>query len=420
MQHTNYDIADITLAEEGALRVEWAEAQMPVLASIREQFEHDKPLEGQRIAACLHVTTETANLMRTLVAGGAEVSLCASNPLSTQDDVAAWLVDRLGIGTFAIHGEDRDTYYSHIHSVLEIKPTITIDDGADVISTLHAERQELIPGIIGGMEETTTGVIRLRAMSQDGALKYPLIAVNDANTKHLFDNHYGTGQSTIDGILRATNILLAGRDFVVCGYGQCGRGVARRAAGMGASVIVCEVDPLRALQAALDGYRVMPIAEAARVGQVFVTVTGDMAVIRREHFELMQDGAIVCNSGHFDVEISLSDLQDMAGAPRRIRHATDEYTLQDGRRIFVLGEGLLVNLASAEGHPAAVMDMSFANQALCSRWVAENPNLPVAVHPVPPEIDQQVALLKLTSMNMAIDQLTAEQAEYLSCWQMGT
>ncbi len=416
----NADIANPELAAEGALRVEWAETQMPVLRHIREQFAQDKPLQGQRVAACLHVTSETANLMHTLVTGGAEVRLCASNPLSTQDDVAAWLVQELGIGTFAIHGEDRDTYYQHINAVLDLEPTITIDDGADLISTLHSERQDLIPNIITGMEETTTGVIRLRAMAADGALKYPLIAVNDANTKHLFDNYYGTGQSTIDGILRATNMLLAGRNFVVCGYGQCGRGVATRASGMGASVIVCEVNPLRALQAALDGYRVMPLAEAAQLGHIFVTVSGDTSVIRAEHFEVMQDGAILCNSGHFDVEISLSDLAELAVSKRPVRHATEEYKLADGRRLFVLGQGRLVNLASAEGHPAAVMDMSFANQALCARYVAHNERMAVAVHSVPAEIDREVARLKLAAMGIGIDQLTPEQEKYLSSWEAGT
>jgi len=403
----DFDIANAELVDRGRLRVEWAETQMPVLRQIRERFSVERPLAGQRIAACLHVTTETANLMSTLVA------------LSTQDDVAAWLVEDLGIGTFAVHGEDRDRYYRHIHAVLDFAPTITIDDGADVISTLHSERQDLIPGIVAGMEETTTGVIRLRAMAADGALKYPLIAVNDANTKRLFDNYYGTGQSTIDGILRATNILLAGRNVVVCGYGQCGRGVATRAHGMGASVIVCEVDPLQALQAALDGYRVMPISDAAAVGHVFVTVTGDCGVIRGEHFDRMQDGAILCNSGHFDVEIDLVALSEMATSRRRIRHETDEYLMPDGRRIYILGEGRLVNLASAEGHPASVMDMSFANQALCSEYVAKN-KLSVDVHTVPAEIDAEVARLKLASMGVRIDTLTPEQEKYLSSWQSGT
>jgi adenosylhomocysteinase len=415
----NFDIANSDLAAAGALRVEWAERQMPVLRLIRERFAQAQPLAGQRIAACLHVTTETANLMATLVAGGAEVALCASNPLSTQDDTAAALV-AAGISTFAIHGEDRDTYYSHINAVLDLKPTLTIDDGADLINTLHTTRTELLAGLKAGMEETTTGVIRLRAMAADKALRYPVIAVNDANTKHLFDNYYGTGQSSLDGILRATNILIAGSNFVVCGYGQCGKGVAARAAGLGARVIVCEVDPLAGLQAALDGYQVMPIAESAKVGDVFITVTGDTSVIRREHFAVMRDGAILCNSGHFDVEVDLKALQEMAGASRPMRHETVEYTMPDGRRLYVLGEGRLVNLAAAEGHPASVMDMSFANQALCSEFVARCDCLSVDVQPVPPEIDDEVALLKLRSMNIAIDELTPEQRKYLASWQHGT
>ena len=415
----NCDIAGAELAEAGALRVEWAERQMPVLRLIRERLAQSRPLDGQRIAACLHVTTETANLMSTLVAGGAQVALCASNPLSTQDDAAAALVAD-GVPVFAIHGEDRDTYYRHINTVLDMGPTITIDDGADLINTLHTSRQDLIPNILAGMEETTTGVIRLRAMAVDGALKYPVIAVNDADTKHLFDNYYGTGQSTLDGLLRATNILLAGRNIVVCGYGQCGKGVARRASGAGARVIVCEVDPLAGLQAAMDGYQVMPIARAAEVGDVFITVTGDTSVIRREHFEMMRNGAILCNSGHFDVEVDLKALAEMAGQPRSVRHATQEYTMPDGRRLYVLGEGRLVNLAAAEGHPAAVMDMSFANQALCAEFVSRCECLSVDVHSVPVEIDQQVALLKLRSMGIEIDELTDEQRRYLSSWQHGT
>ncbi len=416
-----HDVADLKLAPEGKLRIEWADRNMGVLQSIRERFAEEKPLTGQRIAACLHVTSETANLMRTLVAGGAEVALCASNPLSTQDPVAASLVQDYGIPVLAIHGEDRDTYYSHIHAALDTRPTITIDDGCDVISTVHSERTEALDTIIGGMEETTTGVIRLRAMAADGALKYPVIAVNDAQTKHLFDNFYGTGQSTIDGILRATNILLAGKNFVVCGYGQCGKGVAARAAGLGARVIVVEVNPIEGLRAAMDGYQVMPIAQAARVGDVFATVTGDMHVIRREHFEVMKDGAILCNSGHFDVEIDLVALGEMTADKRKVRHETVEYKLTDGRSIFVLGEGRLVNLASAEGHPAVVMDMSFANQALCSEYMAKNSgSLSVAVHVVPEAIDAQVALLKLQAMGIEIDELTQEQQKYLSSWNMGT
>ncbi len=416
----NYDIARKDLTPQGKLKIEWAERQMPVLRLIRERFQQSKPLEGQRIACCLHVTSETANLMRTLKAGGAELALCASNPLSTQDEVAASLVEDFGVPVFAICGEDRDTYYRHVNQVLDIEPTITIDDGADLINTLHTSRQNLMDNILAGMEETTTGVIRLRAMAADGALKYPLIAVNDANTKHLFDNYYGTGQSTIDGILRATNILLAGKQFVVCGYGQCGRGVAMRAQGMGADVIVVEVSPLQALQAAMDGFRVMPIGQAAEIGEVFVTVTGDTSVIRREHFEVMRDGAIMCNAGHFDVEVDLKDLREMAVSRRQVRPSLEEYTLSDGRSLFVLGEGRLVNLAAAEGHPAAVMDMSFANQALCAEFVACSERLPIQVHSVPDEIDQEVAALKLRAMGIEIDELTPEQAKYLSSWQQGT
>ncbi|MBU0610682.1 MAG: adenosylhomocysteinase [Armatimonadetes bacterium] len=415
----NYDVANMDLADAGALRADWAERQMSVLRLIRERFEQSKPLAGQRIAACLHVTTETVNLMKTLVAGGAEVALCASNPLSTQDAAAAHLV-ACGIPVFAVHGEGKELYYQHINSVLDMKPTITIDDGADLINTLHTTRTELIAGIKGGMEETTTGVIRLRAMAADGALRYPVIAVNDANTKHLFDNYYGTGQSSIDGILRATNILLAGKNFVVCGYGQCGKGVAARAQGMGARVIVVEVDPLAGLQAVMDGYQVMPIMEAAKIGDVFITVTGDTSVIRTEHFAVMKDGAILCNAGHFDVEVDLKGLAEMAAPPRDLRHECREYKLSDGRRIIVLGEGRLVNLAAAEGHPAAVMDMSFANQALCSEFVARCDCLSIDVHSVPGEIDEDVARLKLRSMGIAIDTLTPEQAKYLSSWQHGT
>lgn len=415
------DIADKALAPQGKLRIEWADRQMNVLQLIRERFAQEKPLAGQRIAACLHVTSETANLMRTLVAGGAEVALCASNPLSTQDPVAASLVEDYGIPVLAIHGEDRDTYYRHIHAALDVKPTITIDDGCDLISTIHSARTELLPGLLGGMEETTTGVIRLRAMAAEGALKYPVIAVNDAKTKHLFDNYYGTGQSTMDGVLRATNMLVAGRNVVVCGYGQCGKGVAARAAGLGAHVIVCEVDPVEALRAAMDGYQVMPIADAAPLGDLFITVTGDIHIIRREHFEVMRDGAVLCNSGHFDVEIDLVALQDMAVERRTVRHATEEFVLADGRSLFVLGEGRLVNLAAAEGHPAAVMDMSFANQALCAEFVARNSgSLSVDVHGVPEEIDAQVALLKLKAMHIEVDTLTDEQRQYLASWQMGT
>ncbi len=416
-----YDINDISLADEGLLRIEWAERQMPVLRLIRERFEKEKPLAGQRISACLHVTTETANLLRTLMAGGAAVRLCASNPLSTQDDVAAALVKHFSAEVFARHGEDRDTYYAHINAVLDLEPTITIDDGADLISTLHSSRQNLLAGVKAGMEETTTGVIRLRAMAADGALRYPVIAVNDAMTKHLFDNRYGTGQSTIDGILRATNVLLAGKNFVVAGYGMCGRGVAMRARGMGAKVIITEVDPLRALEATMDGFQVMPMLQAAAIGDIFVTLTGDTSVIRAEHFELMKDGAILANSGHFDVEVDVAGLKQMAVSVRRIRPACDEYVMPDGRRLYLLGEGRLVNLAAAEGHPAAVMDMSFANQALCAEWVAglQQP-LPVAVHSVPREVDEKVARLKLKALGVEIDELTPEQREYLASWQHGT
>ncbi|HUS80374.1 MAG TPA: adenosylhomocysteinase [Armatimonadota bacterium] len=417
----NFDIADASLAAQGRLRIEWADRQMPVLAQIRERFEAERPLAGERIGACLHVTTETANLMRTLAAGGAELALCASNPLSTQDDTAAALVQEYGVPVFAICGEDRDTYYAHLNAVLDMAPTITMDDGADLVTELHTKRQDLIAQVRGGSEETTTGVIRLRAMAEGGELRYPIIAVNDAMTKHLFDNRFGTGQSTIDGIVRATNVLLAGKQFVVAGYGMCGRGVAMRADGMGANVIVCEVEPLRALEAAMDGFRVMPMAEAATVGDIFVTTTGDTSVIRAEHMERMKDGAMLANSGHFDVEVDLVALAGMAKGPRQIRPSLQEYTLADGRRIYVLGEGRLVNLAAAEGHPASVMDMSFANQALCAEFLSAHAGeLEVSVHGVPEEIDRQVARLKLAAMGIEIDQLTAEQRAYLSGWRHGT
>ncbi len=417
----NYDVTDLTLADAGLLRIEWAEQQMPVLRQIRERFAAEKPLAGHRIAACLHVTTETANLIRTLTAGGAHVRLCASNPLSTQDDCAAAMVQHLGEEVYAIHGEDRDSYYKHINAVLDFAPTITIDDGADLINTLHTDRQDLIAGIRAGMEETTTGVIRLRAMAAAGALRYPVIAVNDAMTKHLFDNRYGTGQSTIDGILRATNILIAGRVFVVAGYGMCGRGVASRARGMGAKVLVCEVDALRALEATMDGFDVMPMGQAASLGDIFVTVTGDTSILRPEHFAVMKDGAVLANSGHFDVEVDVRGLAAMTTAIRRIRAACDEYLLTDGRRLYLLGEGRLVNLAAAEGHPAAVMDMSFANQALCSEWVATMKEpLSLGVHNVPTALDEDVARLKLAAMGVAIDTLTPEQSKYLSAWEQGT
>lgn len=413
---------DRGLAEAGRLRIEWAETQMPVLAAIRREWEvtSRKPLVGVRIAACLHVTTETANLMRTLVAGGATVALAASNPLSTQDDVAAALNEVYGIPTYAIRGEDRETYYNHIHKVLDLEPHITLDDGADLVNVLHSQRRTLLGRVRGGAEETTTGVIRLRAMAAAGELAYPVVAVNDADTKHMFDNRYGTGQSTIDGILRATNYLLAGTTFVVVGYGWCGRGVAARAAGMGANVIVCEVDPVRALEAVMDGYRVMPLREAARLGDIFVTVTGNLHVLDVEHFELMKDGAILANAGHFDVEINLEALAERAVARQRVRENVDEFRLADGRRIRVLAEGRLVNLSAAEGHPAAVMDMSFANQALVAAWLAAEPGLAVGVYKVPDHIDREVARRKLAAMGIAIDSLTSEQERYLQTFAQGT
>lgn len=417
----NYDVKDLSLAEKGINRIAWAEMEMPVLRLIRQRFEKEKPLQGLTLAACLHVTTETANLAITLKAGGATVALCASNPLSTQDDVAAALVKEYGIATFAIKGEDHETYYKHIHAVLDHQPNLTMDDGADTVGVIHSERQELVPHIIGGTEETTTGVIRLRAMAKEGVLQYPIVAVNDADTKHFFDNRYGTGQSTIDGIIRATNRLLAGSRFVVAGYGWCGRGVAMRARGMGAKVIVTETNPIRALEAVMDGFDVMPMSEAARVGDQFCTLTGDIHVLRPEHFAVMKDGAIISNSGHFNVEIDLDGLQSMATSCRRVRDFVDEYTMPDGRRLYILGEGRLINLASAEGHPAAVMDMSFANQALCAEYMAKNASrLEKSVYPVPVEIDREIARLKLTAMGVEIDALTQEQEKYLASWEMGT
>ena len=417
------DVKDLALAEKGRARIEWADQEMGVLAQIRERFEKEKPLAGIRIGACLHVTTETANLVRTLVAGGASVALCASNPLSTQDDAAAALCED-DVDVYAIKGEDNETYYRHINAVLDTRPQITMDDGMDLVATLHKERRDQLAELIGGTEETTTGVIRLRAMQADGVLSYPIVAVNDADTKHLFDNRFGTGQSTIDGIVRSTNLLLAGRSVVVCGYGQCGRGVASRARGMGARVIVAEVDPLRALEAVMEGYEAMPIRDAARLGDVFVTVTGDTHVIAREHMELMKDGALLANSGHFDVEIDKPALASLAtGGTRRVREFVDEYTMADGRRLYLLGEGRLVNLAAAEGHPAAVMDMSFANQALSVEWIvlqAKANRLEARVYGVPEEIDHEVARLKLAAMGIEIDQLTEEQAAYLSSWEHGT
>ncbi len=416
-----YDVKDLALSAEGKRRIEWADRQMPVLAEIRERFEKEQPLAGYRVSACLHVTTETANLMRTLKAGGADVVLCASNPLSTQDDVAAALVDEYDISCFAIKGEDNDTYYSHIEAAVDHKPHLTMDDGADVISVLHSARREQLGDIIAGTEETTTGVIRLKALEADGKLGFPVIAVNEAKTKHLFDNRYGTGQSTIDGIIRATNVLIAGKRFVVCGYGWVGRGVAMRAKGMGAHVIVTEVDPLRALEALMDGYEVMPMAQAARVGDVFCTATGDKHVIAREHLELMKDGALLANTGHFNVEIDIPALRSLAAETREARNFVEEFKLEDGRRIFLLAEGRLVNISAAEGHPAIVMDMSFANQALSAEYAVQNAaSLERKVYVVPEEIDNEIARLKLATMGVEIDRLTEEQAKYLASWDEGT
>jgi len=417
----DYDIADANLAPEGKLRIEWADRQMPVVAQLRERLGQDKPLSGLTVVACCHVTSETANLARTLKAAGANGVICASNPLSTQDDVAASMVQDYGISVFARCGVNRDEYYDHINKALSAGPQITIDDGADLTTVLHTQRTELLAGMIGGTEETTTGLIRQRAMAAAGKLRFPIMAVNDADTKHLFDNRYGTGQSTLDGIIRATNILLAGKVVVVGGYGWCGRGVAMRARGLGARIIVTEVNPLRALEAAMDGYLVMPMAQAAALGDVFVTLTGDIAVIRREHFEVMKDGAIVANSGHFDVEIDIPALTEMSVSRRRVRHATEEFQLKDGRRLYLLGEGRLVNLAAAEGHPAAVMDMSFANQALACVYLAQNgKRLEPKVYDVPREIDEEVARLKLAAMGIEIDRLMPEQEKYLSSFDTGT
>lgn len=415
-----YDIKDPSLAQQGKLRIDWAGKEMPVLELIKERFAREEPLAGVPVSACLHITTETANLALTLKEGGADVVLCASNPLSTQDDVAAALVD-YGIPVNAIRGEDNETYYSHIVTALNHKPRITMDDGADLVSTLHKDYTELAARVIGGTEETTTGVIRLSNMARAGRLIYPIIAVNDAQTKHLFDNRYGTGQSTIDGITRATNMLWAGRKVVVCGYGWCGKGIARRAQGLGAHVIVTEVKPIPALEAAMDGYQVMPLVEACQIGKVFITSTGDMNVIDKAHFLEMKDGAIVANSGHFNVEINIPALESLTKSKRRIRSSVDEYTLDDGRHIYLLGEGRLINLAAAEGHPASVMDMSFANQALCLEYLAKmNGKLEPAVYPVPGEIDEEVGKLKLASMNITIDSLTEEQRNYLASWESGT
>ncbi|HVG68229.1 MAG TPA: adenosylhomocysteinase [Gaiellales bacterium] len=416
-----HDVADLGLAEAGARRIEWADRQMPVLAQIRERFAAERPLQGIRLSACLHVTSETANLMRTLAACGADVALCASNPLSTQDDVAASLVADHGISVFAVNGEDSESYYRHIEAAVDHRPQVTMDDGADVIGVLHSTRQDQLGEIMGGTEETTTGVIRLRALERDGKLGFPIVAVNEANTKHLFDNRYGTGQSTIDGILRATNVLLAGRTFVVCGYGWCGRGIADRARGLGSHVIVVEVDPLRALQAVMDGFRVMPIADAARTGDLFVTATGDKHVLRGEHFELMKDGAILANTGHFNVEIDIPALRKLAGSVSVARPMVEQFDLSGGRRIFLLAEGRLVNLAAAEGHPASVMDMSFANQALAAEHVVKHhAELEKRVYDMPRDIDDEVARLKLASMGVEIDTLTDEQRLYLDSWDEGT
>src|SRR5512136_2362756 len=417
----NYDVKDVKLAEGGRRRIDWAEREMPVLRLIRERFAKERPLQGMRIAACLHVTTETANLMNTLHLGGADLVITASNPLSTQDDVAACLVSNYEIPCFAIKGEDNVTYYKHIRAALDHQPHMTMDDGADLVSTLHKERREQLPGIIGGTEETTTGVIRLRAMAGDGMLRFPVIAVNDAMTKHFFDNRYGTGQSTIDGIVRATNVLLAGKVFVIAGYGWCGRGLAMRARGMGANVVITEVNPLPALEAVMDGFRVLEMDEAARIGDIFVTVTGDLNVIDKHHFELMKDGAIVANSGHFNVEINIPALESMSQEKRLVRPFVEQYILQDGRQINLLGEGRLINLAAAEGHPASVMDMSFANQALSVEYMVKNAdNLEKRVYSVPVDIDRQIALLKLAGMGVKIDSLTAEQLHYLNSWEEGT
>jgi len=419
---SNYDIKDKTLAEGGRRRIDWAEREMPVLRLIKERFKKERPLAGMRVSACLHVTTETANLMTTLQAGGADIVLTASNPLSTQDDVAAALVNIYEIPTFAIKGEDNVTYYKHITAALDHKPHMTMDDGADLVSTIHKDRRELLNGIVGGTEETTTGVIRLRAMAADKMLNFPVIAVNDAMTKHLFDNRYGTGQSTIDGIIRATNVLLAGKKFVVAGYGWCGRGLASRARGLGSLVIVTEVDPLKALEAVMDGFEVMSMSEAARVGDIFCTVTGDINVIDTHHFEVMKDGALVANSGHFNVEINIPSLEKMSkGKPALVRPYVEQYETKDGRKINILGEGRLINLASAEGHPASVMDMSFANQALSAEFMVKNASkLEKKVYSVPEDIDKEIARIKLAAMGVKIDTLTDEQVKYLNSWEEGT
>jgi len=417
-----HHVKNLNQATGGRYRIDWAEQEMPVLRLIRERFKKEQPLKGLRVSACLHVTTETANLMHTLQVGGADIVLCASNPLSTQDDVAASLVANYEIPVYAVKGEDNQTYYEHIKAALDHKPHMTMDDGADLVSTLHKSRTELIPGVIGGTEETTTGVIRLRAMAKDGALKFPVIAINDANTKHLFDNRYGTGQSTLDGVIRATNILIAGKAVVVAGYGWCSRGIAMRAKGLGAHVIVTEVDPLKALEAVMDGFEVMPMLEAAPKGDIFISATGDIHVIDGRHMERMKDGALVSNSGHFNVEINIPALEAMSqGKPRQVREFVDQYTLKDGRKINLLGEGRLINLAAAEGHPASVMDMSFANQALSAEYMVKNAkSLGKQVYTVPGDIDREVARLKLEAMKVNIDTLTAEQRKYLESWEEGT
>jgi adenosylhomocysteinase len=420
MNIKNYDIKDASLASAGKLRIEWAGREMPVIKLIRQRFVKEKPLKGVRISACLHITTETANLALALKDGGADLVLCASNPLSTQDDAAAALVE-YGLPTFAIKGEDNQTYYQHINSALEHKPQLTVDDGADLVSAAHREKSQLLANIIGGTEETTTGVIRLRNMAEEGKLKYPIIAVNDAKTKHFFDNRYGTGQSTIDGITRATNVLWAGKKVVVCGYGWCGRGIARRAQGMGAWIIVTEINPISALEAAMDGYQVMPLIEAAKIGDIFITATGDINAIDKGHLSQMKDGAILANSGHFNVEINIPALEKLSKSKRQMRPFVEEYNLADGRRLYLLGEGRLINLTAAEGHPASVMDMSFANQALCLEHLIKNKgNLQPKVYPVPEEIDNEIGRLKLKAMNINIDSLTQEQKKYLESWEEGT
>ncbi len=416
-----YDVKDLSLSEKGKLRIEWAQREMPVLALIKEEFKRKNTLKGYKIGCCLHVTTETANLMIALKEGGAEVFLCASNPLSTQDDVAASLVKDYGFPVFAIRGEDRDTYYDHLNKVLDAKPNITMDDGGDLVSTIMKERSDALPGIIGGTEETTTGVVRFKSMEKEGVLKYPIIAVNDAMTKHFFDNRYGTGQSTLDGIIRATNVLLSGKNFVICGYGWCGKGVSMRARGMGAKVIITEIDPIKAIEATMDGFQVMKMEEASKIGDIFVTVTGNKHVIREEHFKNMKNGAIVANSGHFNVEIDINTLEKLSTSKRTVRDSVEEYKLKEGKKIYLLGEGRLINLAAAEGHPASVMDMSFANQALSAEYLSkEGKKLENKVYSVPLDIDRRIATLKLKSMGISIDTLTKEQEEYLSSWESGT